>query len=474
MSNSDKSHYAHESINLDHLDAFPLVKELVIELSERTQAPIELVLASVLSVISLLTQQLINVQRPGGMIGPVSLIIILIAASGERKTTVESILLAYIWEAVRAYLALHKKALGIWTIRIDAWEVRKKKIQVDMAKEPIDSDEYLMLEKELLLHQEKKPERPRGMKLIYEDATMAALLKGMRLDSPSAALMSSEGISILKGALNDFGKINALWSGTNIEVDRASVEGCSLHDARLTICMMLQHEVLHDYLEGKGHLARSVGLLSRSLTFQPESTQGTRFISNRIMNNSALDKYTEKVKFLLTKNAEMLNNLSSEKILIEFDPDAEDWWISTYNRIEAGLQEGGEFDRSKDHASKLSENIARIAASLHFFEHGTRVITLKELKAAEHIAFHCSKTFRKKFMFMPKIENDAEILLNWLQARTKGSKVFPYVDKNTILRYGPAKLRSIIKLGPVLDCLIRTGRVRELTNHKPTRIEIIY
>lgn len=77
-------------------------------------------------------------------------------------------------------------------------------------------------------------------------------------------------------------------------------------------------------------------------------------------------------------------------------------------------------------------------------------------------------------MFMPKTENDAEILLNWLLARTKGSKVFPYVDKNTILRYGPAKLRSINKLTPVLDCLIKTGRVRELTNHKPTRIEIIY
>lgn len=170
-----------------------------------------------------------------------------------------------------------------------------------MAKEAIDSDEYLVLENELLLHQEKKPERPRGMKLIYEDATMAALLKGMRLDSPSAALMSSEGISILKGALNDFGKINALWSGTNIEVDRASVEGCSLHDARLTVGLMIQNEVLCDYLEGKGDLARSVGLLSRSLVFHPESTQGTRFISNRIMNNSAMDKYTEKVKFYLTK-----------------------------------------------------------------------------------------------------------------------------------------------------------------------------
>lgn len=474
MSSHNKPHYTHDSINLDFLDAFPLVKELVIELSEKTQAPIELVLASVLSVISLLSQQLINVKRPGGMIGPVSLIIILIAASGERKSTVESILLACIWESVRNYLAQHKKALGFWAIRIDAWEVRKKKIQVDMAKEAIDSDEYLVLENELLLHQEKKPERPRGMKLIYEDATMAALLKGMRLDSPSAALMSSEGISILKGALNDFGKINALWSGTNIEVDRASVEGCSLHDARLTVGLMIQNEVLCDYLEGKGDLARSVGLLSRSLVFHPESTQGTRFISNRIMNNSAMDKYTEKVKFLLNKNAHMLSNPSTEKLIVELAPDAAEWWIATYNKIEAGLLEGGEFDRSKDHASKLSENITRVAALLHFFERGTGTITKNELKAAEHIVFHCSKIFRSKFMFMPKTENDAEILLNWLLARTKGSKVFPYVDKNTILRYGPAKLRSINKLTPVLDCLIKTGRVRELTNHKPTRIEIIY
>ena len=71
------------------LNEFPLLKEFVIEVAETTQAPLELVLASALTVLSLLCQPLIDVRRPGDMIGPISLLIILIANSGERKTTVE-------------------------------------------------------------------------------------------------------------------------------------------------------------------------------------------------------------------------------------------------------------------------------------------------------------------------------------------------------------------------------------------------
>lgn len=71
----------------------------------------------------------------------------------------------------------------------------------------------------------------------------------------------------------------------------------------------------------------------------------------------------------------MLSNPSTEKLIVELAPDAAEWWIATYNKIEAGLLEGGEFDRSKDHASKLSENITRVAALLHFFERGTGTIT---------------------------------------------------------------------------------------------------
>lgn len=458
---------------LNVLNEFPLFKEFVIEVAETTQAPAELVLASALTVLSLLCQPLIDVKRPGGMIGPVSLLIILIANSGERKTTVESIFLACIREYIKLAINQHSRNLLAWEFRVEVWEARKRKIIKDMTRYDPTTPEYLAFEKELFLHQERKPERPRGFKPIYEDATIAALIKGIRLDIPWVALMSSEGISVLKGAFNDFGKINAFWSGSNIEVARATVEGCSLHDARLTVGIMVQHDVLREYLESKGDLARSVGLLSRALVFHPSSTQGTRFITDKTMDVRVMEKYNTRVTSLLDKTMNRLHDETEEKLIIDFSKDAESHWVSTYNKIEAELQEGGEYERSKDHASKLSENIARVAAVLHYFEGGGCTISLQELKSAEKIVLECSKTFREEFTFMPKIVNDAEILYNWIQLKCHNIKVFRWIEKNTILQKGPTRLRSVSKLNQALDCLVATGRVRVNDKYRPIRIELL-
>ncbi|MCV3780621.1 YfjI family protein [Pseudomonas aeruginosa] len=455
------------------LNEFPLLKEFVIEVAETTQAPLELVLASALTVLSLLCQPLIDVRRPGDMIGPISLLIILIANSGERKTTVESIFLAWIREYIKQAMIQHKKELLAWEFRLEAWEARKRMLIKDMTKNAPATIEYLSFENELILHQEQKPERPRAFKPIYEDATIAALIKGIRLDMPWVALMSSEGISVLKGALNDFGKINSLWSGSHIEVARATTEGLSANDARLTVGIMVQHDVLRDYLESKGDLARSVGLLSRALVFNPSSTQGTRFITEKTMNMEIMRKYNARVSQLLDQIMNRLHDETAPKIIINLSTDAESRWVSTYNKIEAGLQDGGEYERSKDHASKLSENVARVAAILHYFEGGDGTISLQELKSAEKIVLECSKTFREEFTFMPKIVNDAEILYNWLQLKCSDRKVFRWIEKNTILQKGPTRLRSVSKLNQALDCLVATGRVLINEKFKPVRIELL-
>lgn len=459
---------------INALNKFPLLKELVTEVVETTQAPVDLVLASALTTISLLCQPLIDVKRPGGMIGPVSLLIFLIANSGERKTTVESIFTNRIREYIKQASTQSDKDQLAWEFRLEAWEARKRRTIKEMAKFEITSPEYLEFEEDLFLQQERKPERPRAFKPIYEDTTIEALIKGIRLDTPWVALMSSEGVSILKGAFNDFGKINALWSGSNIDVARATVEGSSLHDARLTIGIMVQHDVLREYLESKGDLARSVGLLSRSLVFHPFSTQGTRFITDKTMNTQVMEKYNARVTFLLDKTMNRLRNEAEEKSIIDFSEDAESHWIFTYNTIEAELQDGGEYERAKDHASKLSENIARVAAILHYFEGGDGTISLQELRSAEKIVLECSKTFRDEFTFMPKILNDAETLYSWIQSKCPYSlKSFRWIEKNTILQKGPTRFRLVSKLNQVLDCLEATGKIKIIDKHKPVRIQLL-
>ncbi|MCQ4235276.1 YfjI family protein [Pseudomonas stutzeri] len=457
---------------LTALNEFPLLKEFIVEVAETTQAPLELVLASALSTISMLCQPLIDVKRSENMIGPISLLIIIIAISGERKSTVESIFLEYIRKYVREALDLHRRELLSWSIRLEAWEAKKRKIIKDMSNTLESENEYQILESTLLRHQETKPERPRAFNPFYEDSTTAALMKGMAQDMPWAALMSSEGISVLKGVFNDYGKINALWTGSPIEVARSSTEGCSLNDARLTIGIMIQPDILRDYLEKKGDKARSVGLLSRALVFHPNSTQGTRFINDRSINKETLARYNSRAHSLLEKCMNRLRNTSTEKQIISLSTSATAHWDETYNKIESELNEGGMYERSKDHASKLSENIARVAALLHYFEFGNETISLESLKSAEIIVLECSRTFRKEFTFMPSIISDAEVLYTWIQSNCKNSHLFNWVDKNEILRKGPTKFRVTSKLNPILDCLVASGKIIINDKVRPIRIEL--
>lgn len=452
------------------LNEFPLLKDMVIEVAEATQAPLELVLASALSTISLLCQPLIDVERPGKIIGPVSLMVISMAQSGERKSTVESMFMGVVRIFVINALKAHEKELLVWRIKSEAWEARKRKIIKEMSNHSENEPAYKHFENELIHHHELKPERPRAFNPIYEDATTAALLKGMRLDCPWAALTSSEGISALKGVFNDFGKINALWTGSTIDVARASVDGCSLTDARLTIGIMIQPQVLKEYLEEKGDRARSVGLLSRALVFNPESTQGKRFINKRPTNKEVIARYQSRAKQLLEKCVQRLQNITGDKEVINFSSDAAKYWTESYNKIEYELQKGGKYERSKDHASKLSENIARVAALLHYFEFGNGTISLTELKSAEKIVLECSKTFRDEFTFMPNIISNAEVLYAWLQLNCKHSTLFNWVEKNTILNKGPWKFRTLSKLNPILDCLEALGKVSVDYTVKPVRV----
>ncbi|MBD1301051.1 DUF3987 domain-containing protein, partial [Pseudomonas aeruginosa] len=97
------------SPSIKALSEFPTLKEFILEVVETTQAPIELVLASALTTISMLCQPLIDVKRPGEMTGPVSLLTIIIANSGERKTTVEKIFLSHIREYIKDSMQNHKR-----------------------------------------------------------------------------------------------------------------------------------------------------------------------------------------------------------------------------------------------------------------------------------------------------------------------------------------------------------------------------
>lgn len=73
---------------LESLKYCPLFTGSVISVIKRTQAPTDLVLMSALSTLSVVSQGLIDVERPNLGPGPVGVYTITVAESGERKSSV--------------------------------------------------------------------------------------------------------------------------------------------------------------------------------------------------------------------------------------------------------------------------------------------------------------------------------------------------------------------------------------------------
>lgn len=462
--------FGRSSVNVEEIDSFPIFKGAVISIAQQTQAPTELVLSVVLSVVSLVCQYLIDVRRPWGSVGPVSLMIFSIALSGERKTAIEDI-------AVKALRAFEKKRklldsqkIREWSVLLELWERQKKKIQKKMLDESLTLSSYKQLESDLLVHAKSEPTRPLMFKMTHQDVTPAALSKALAQDCPSAALFTSEGDIALRGVINQVGMMNALWSGSGLEVGRACSGGFSLADVRFSIGIGVQPRVFEEYLERKGDLGKASGFFARSLIFYPESTQGTRFIEGEVRID--LSRYEKRVEEILEENVRKFDARDSSKSVVSFSAEASDKLIWLHNKVEKEMRVGGSYERARDHASKLIENISRVAALLHFFESGGTEISVSELSSAEKIVMGCSVMYKNLFSFSPQVVTDADALISWLQARCD-SPLFRRTKRNDVLQRGPAALRRATRLNRAVDYLVEKGRVKEVVYGRVAEIELI-
>ncbi|WP_455231674.1 YfjI family protein [Geopseudomonas aromaticivorans] len=457
-------------IDLNWLDEFPIFKEAVQGIAERSQAPIELIVSVLLSVISLACQYLIDVKRPWGSTGPTSLIVFTIALSGERKSTVERIAT----DALRAFRERREKLdaqkTKEWSVLLELWSKQKKKIQKEIIEKDPVSPDYKQLEKNLLAHANSVPMRPFVFKMIQQDVTQAALTEALEEYCPSEALLTSEGDIALRGVIGQVGIMNALWDASGVEVGRASTGSYSLKDARFSIGIGVQPLVFQDYLERKGEAGKASGFFARALFFYPKSTQGNRFIGAKTSLN--LDRYTKRMELLLEENFRKFDARDSEKQVVEFSAEAGEELVRIHNRIEKELQAGGIYERARDHASKLTENISRVAALLHFFETGLSKISTSELASAEKIVTGCSVVYKRLFSFSPQAVIDADLLLSWLQERSQ-SPLFRRTRKNEILQRGPSGLRRAARLNRAIDYLVENGVAKIVKCGRVSEIELV-
>lgn len=455
---------------LDKLKAFPMMRGVVSRVSKELKVPVGMVVLVYLGVLSLVCQGLIDVKTPAGRC-PVSLIIKVIVDSGGRKTTVLNILASVIREFQIKAESDYLRALEVWRVADDVYQLKLKRLKRALANVELESLRHHELTDELSDLIRARPVKPKSFNLMFSKGSIEALVDSLYDGYSSVGLMSGEGGEVLNGGvMRDYATVNETWSGQDIRSDTVKHGRRVIVSPRITMLILVQEDVLFKYISRRGDESKGSGLWARALINKPISLIGSRQLESFELNDIDLSQFEGRVKDLLdvAYGKFLVGDISRD--LMEFTAGSKEVLVEIFNVIESAAADGGELERCRDHASKLVENISRVAAVVSFFERNTLEIDEDCLEFAESICMWCSPHYAKYYSSENEDERNAEKLLKFF--KDKKAHLFPY--KRTDIYYnGPYKVRTAEVVGRALDLLHRQGKVMIYEDEKGTYVQLI-
>jgi len=392
-----------------------------------------------ITAASLVCQEKILVKRPGGYISRGNIFLIQVAHSGERKSAVERKVFGPIIEFEETQRKAMQPIFLQYEVELAAWEEERKGILSAIRKCAKKGERYPELTEMLEELMDRKPFRLKTPRYFLNDATPEAILDSLKNQWSSSGLITDEGSIVFDSrAMNRLGVLNKLWDGDPIYVDRKTSESYILDDASLTVSIQVQPHTLKNYLDKKGHLARDNGFLARCFICFPESTQGWRLLDDSTADWSGLQAFQARLVQILSSAS--LNY----PMTLEFSPEAEFIWKKFFNRVEVELREGGYLAGIRDSASKIAENLARLAGIFHMVEGRAGEIQADTIRQAEQVCIYYLEEFKKLFGadVVPQEYLDANLLETWVRDFCNRHHGVPIIKRNEIAHLGPNQLRQ--------------------------------
>ncbi len=449
------------------LDALPdAIRAAVKEVQGFTKAPVPLVASSALAALSLASQAHADAKRAEKLTGPVSLFLLTIADSGERKSTCDG----FFTKAIRDY----RRRRPSWQSQCSKTTRQPRRhgrrsgpaSRRRSASSPRRTSRPATRKRHYAIWSTTSLETPRVPRLLYADATPEALAYGMARNWPSGGVVSAEA-GIVFGAhgmgkdsvMRNLALLNVLWDGGNLTIDRRTAESFTVRGARLTVALQVQEATLRTFFDRSGGLARGTGFLARFLVAWPESTQGFRPFTEAPANWPALAAFNRRIAAILDRPAPVDEDGALNPPLLPLTAEAKAAWVTFHDAIESELSSGGELYDVRDVASKIADNAARLAALFQVFEGAGGAIGAEAFESASRIAAWHLNEARRFFgeLAVPAELADAARLDGWLidYCRRHNTNIVPRreVQRNVT----PVHLRQ---KGVLEDALRGTDRGR--------------
>jgi putative DNA primase/helicase len=456
------------------IDALPeTLRAAAMEVQAFVKTPISMTACSALSALSIATQAHVDAQRAVKLIGPTSLYMLVVADSGERKSTLDGFFTTPIREWERREADRLKPEVLDYQAKVEIWNSKRDGFKEAIKAATKKGKDPSGIEANVSLLERSKPVAPRVPKVLRVDDTPEALAWLLAKEWPSAAVVSSEAGLVLgshgmgrETIMRNLAQLNILWDGGTLSIGRRTSESFIVSGARLTVALQIQEPTFRAFFDGSKGLARGTGFLARFLVCWPTSTQGTRWFTEAPTDWPALSAFNRRIEDLLNTPAPADDGGTLNPTILTLSPDAKAVWVKFHDGIEEELREGGDLADVRDVASKTADNAARLAALFHALERGTGgQIQADHMTAAARVAaWHLSEA-RRFFgeIALPLPIADAtrleRFLIEW--CRRHGRRSIP---RREAQRQGPVRDGS--RLDAALAELVDVHRVRTMVDGK--------
>ncbi|WP_137700024.1 YfjI family protein [Marimonas lutisalis] len=336
-------------------------------LARATEAPLALCAGSVLAAASLAVQGLRDVQTLGGA-RPVSLFLLTVAESGERKSTADRLAMRGVRTFEGDLRQDYDDARASWSDAKEVWERQRGAILKRADKNPDTTRADLAA----LGPQPQPPLRPQ---IVTGAATMEGIVKNLPELRASLGIMTDEGGLLLGGhsmkaenKLATLATLAAMWDGSTLDRWRAG-DGIAAHEGRrFSAHLLIQPSAAEAFLADP--LANGQGLLARFLTCQPQSRIGYRDRMAPDANAEAeLDRFADRITALLGRDLALAEGRRNELAppVLPLSREARALLEAFARETEWAQAPGRRFENCRAFASKAAEHAARLAAVLALY-----------------------------------------------------------------------------------------------------------
>ena len=436
-------------------------------IAKTMQAPSEIAAHAVLSVAAFAAQDKADVMMDGRRY-PVSLFLLTVAESGDRKSACDKVASLPLERCQRERALEYRAALKQYQDEKSVYEATYRQLVNDKRKDPG--------EKAADLAKLAPPEVPPEPIVIAQEPTLEGLQRSFRRGRPSQALFSDEGGQFFGGhamnpdnMLKTIAGLSKYWDGAPVFRMRATEgETSGMWGRRLSIHLQVQPRVAAAVLADRMLLEQ--GLLARFLIASAKTIAGSRLYKPQdASQHPDVQRFHRRIAGLLEHEPHTAEDGGLELPTLRPDEEAATVWEENYNGTEKAQAPGLVLEIVKPNASKAAEQALRLAGVFGVLE-GTHAITRDQMERGWRLALYYLQNALRSAQLAEQdhAHRQALELLDWLKAEPKGRATIDHIQKRA-----PHKLRTRVKqLRALLELLEAASAVRVIEHNSQGRASV--